>query len=215
MKQEAHEEEKKSPEHHDTAKGFAVCIAAASQPIVINHWYFIRHLKRWMICANEISIIYVGRKRASARAGRHEAGFFLFFAPRAPTRKKSNLRFVFVVFYVRATKERASSRAGPKKRVRSFFGPRPEPEKAFAQKRVESFDAFYCFTTTTDERSEEGKFIQDDEERGKGSENTTTPKCFEELNEVIRIYDIISLLISFDREENGGRGELSRFSHSA
>jgi hypothetical protein len=57
------------------------------QPIVvINHWYFIRHLKRWMICANEISIIY-----GSIRAHVRERDGALCF---------SNLRFVFIVFYV-------------------------------------------------------------------------------------------------------------------
>lgn len=50
------------------------------QPIVINHWYFIRHLKRWMICANEISIIY-GAIRAHWRE-RDSTNFFS-----EPTRK--------------------------------------------------------------------------------------------------------------------------------
>ena len=67
------------------------------QPIVINHSYFIRHLKRWMICANEISIIYGGHKKACARAGQHNV--FLLFLPKADE-KKPNLRFVFIVFYM-------------------------------------------------------------------------------------------------------------------
>jgi hypothetical protein len=63
------------------------------QPIVvINHWYFIRHLKRWMICANEISIIY-----GSIRARLPERdGVSCVF---------SNLRFVFIVFYVDARED--------------------------------------------------------------------------------------------------------------
>lgn len=47
------------------------------QPIVINQISFQRHLKRWMICANEISIIYGVGKRACARARRYDSYFFL------------------------------------------------------------------------------------------------------------------------------------------
>lgn len=56
------------------------------QPIVINHWYFIRHLKRWMICANEISIIYGGHKKLCAKARQHIV-FLLFL----PSRRGKNL----------------------------------------------------------------------------------------------------------------------------
>lgn len=47
------------------------------QPIVINQISLQRHLKRWMICANEISIIYGVGKRACARARRYDSYFFL------------------------------------------------------------------------------------------------------------------------------------------
>lgn len=57
------------------------------QPIVVNHWYFMRHLKRWMICANEISIIYGKLERDST-----------YFSSE-PMRKKNYLRFVFIVYY--------------------------------------------------------------------------------------------------------------------
>ena len=42
---------------------------------IINHWYFIRHLKRWMICANEISIIYGSIRVPCARARRSSVFF--------------------------------------------------------------------------------------------------------------------------------------------
>lgn len=81
------------------------------QPIVINQISFQRHLKRWMICANEISIIYGVGKRACARARRYDSYFFL--RRRCATTdsmawhggvwrgktEKLNLRFVFIVFY--------------------------------------------------------------------------------------------------------------------
>ena len=53
---------------HRVRHAMIVCIFPTNS--IINHWYFIRHLKRWMICANEISIIYGSiRCRAQERDG--------------------------------------------------------------------------------------------------------------------------------------------------
>lgn len=84
-----------------------VCIFPTNS--IINHWYFIRHLKRWMICANEISIIYGSiRQRAQERDG---AVCF------------SNLRFVFIVFYVW-------------QRVRAWLGHERVPWEELKWKRI-------------------------------------------------------------------------------
>lgn len=115
------------------------------QPIVINHSYFIRHLKRWMICANEISIIYGGRKKACARAGQHNV--FLLFLPKADE-KKPNLRFVFIVFYVYRERELStfvSVSAALLKRDRKKLS-------ALRLRHQKNCWELQCFTTTTTER---------------------------------------------------------------
>lgn len=90
------------------------------QPIVINQTYFIRHLKRWMICANEISIIYGGHKRTCARARQHK----LFRSE--PTRKKLIYDLFSSYFMCRRERERGFSLG-----ARGAFRKESEMPKAF------------------------------------------------------------------------------------
>lgn len=124
------------------------------QPIVINHWYFIRHLKRWMICANEISTIYGCRKAACARARQHLV--FLLFLRRLKEKKQRNLRRKQIVFYVSVESPSAMPRESSELSHKSLFS-----SEELLRESSQACNRSLTTTTKAGRERLDGKFIQD------------------------------------------------------